>query len=415
MKRAVTIILAAFLMICLFPMSASAEEALKAPTVQYKLINHDEIALRWTEVEGADGYCVYRTDVETGKTVRYTEYIRNTTYDITGLKASTDYIFKVAAVSENDGQITFGKKSKGTALTTPDEWYYFQRLEYDSSKRKYKTVIECRHYNKTGMKIYNWHPLQNQFHKDNPNCKMEWNKIFQDHGYVYFELGGMYGSPHSSAYYLHRIKNDGSDLNKITGIFSNSEKKYDIVTNGKNEYVYDFDNAIAKNLTGDWAEYDYVKEQFNNYKTNPNDSWIVNYAYSSAHVRCYDGNSGVDNNCILIEEDCYFSGPAYDGKYVYFMSHPLYNITDKTASVVYRCNPDGSDLQSIMCIPKDMSFIYGDPNNGSIDLFYCDGEYLYNCVYGRMVSEENKDNYYTFYRIRLDDKRAMITHFHNLT
>ena len=68
MKKLVTTILAMLMLIWVFPISASAEETISAPkTVQYKLINHDKVALRWSKVEGADKYYIYLYNAETGK------------------------------------------------------------------------------------------------------------------------------------------------------------------------------------------------------------------------------------------------------------------------------------------------------------------------------------------------------------
>lgn len=169
MKKLIMVIFTAFLLICLFPMLASAEEVLKVPTVQYKLINHDEIALRWTEVEGADGYCIYRTDTETGKTVKYKNTVKGTTVEVKGLKAETEYIFQVAAVSESNEQTSIGRKSRGTNLTTPKEWYcnYYERtvgqrklrdcyIENYSKTIRQKFTFEKKYYAKELIYYKGW-------------------------------------------------------------------------------------------------------------------------------------------------------------------------------------------------------------------------------------------------------------------
>lgn len=131
-RKCIAVFLAAVCLIFVFPFSAGAE-GLKAPVVQFKLINHDEIALRWDGVNGADYYRIYRTDVETGKTVKYDKTVKETETNIKGLSAETDYIFKVAAVSEKDGEVIAEVKSVGTYITTPKEWYF-----------KYGTIKETR-------------------------------------------------------------------------------------------------------------------------------------------------------------------------------------------------------------------------------------------------------------------------------
>ena len=149
MKRILAVIFSVILIVMVFPAGVSAEETLKAPTVQHKLINHDKIALRWSKIEGADYYYVYRTDVDTGETVRYTKSFKGTSTQIDGLKAETDYIFKVAAVSEKDGQITVGKRSKGTKLTTPKEWYYSHTRSVDPDTNKIIYEYYKENYNKS--------------------------------------------------------------------------------------------------------------------------------------------------------------------------------------------------------------------------------------------------------------------------
>ena len=77
-KRAINILMLSVFMllaVMLMPVRVSAEtETDTAPTVMYKLINHDCIKLKWEEVTGADGYYIYRTDTGTGKTVKYKKY-----------------------------------------------------------------------------------------------------------------------------------------------------------------------------------------------------------------------------------------------------------------------------------------------------------------------------------------------------
>lgn len=429
MKKIIITVLSAVLLICLFPMSASAAEVLEEPVVQYKLINHDEIALRWTEVEGADGYCVYRTDVETGKTVKYKEIVKDTTFNATGLEPATDYIFKVAAVSENDGQIAFGKKSKGTALTTPDEWYYYfpnhMYLDEDDDDTELDFMMR-KHYDNTGEEVFNMADINKKIHNKVSHIYDDMSvyyNISNIDGYIYFVFWYSLDE-HSTSMLLCRMKNDGSDFEIVTYLCNDYDEKYYIFTDQKNsiQYIYEIANENANTFGGDAYSNEFALECFDDYKTNyietrPDgydyDAWeiyedINNGLTSAINSYYYDRyNKFHEKDQWYEENNVSFSGFARDDKYIYFFSEPLYNITDKSDTIVYRAKYDGSDLQKIITIPKDNSLIYGDPNNGSIQLFDCDGEYLYYYVYGKKASEINRNFYYTFYRININEKDAV--------
>lgn len=416
MKKIIITVLSAVLLICLFPMSASAEETLKAPTVQYKLINHDEIALRWTEVEGADGYCIYRTDVETGKTVKYKEIVTDTAFNATGLEQNTDYIFKVAAVCENDGRITFGKKSKGTAVTTPYEWYYDRRREIINGERKW--IEERRHYNNSGAEPFDISFLYEEFPEDEGD--LSFYTFFNINEYVYFKIMYLYAYSEEGEHCICRMKNDGSAPEVVMGIWDDDE--YYIIPDPESgiQYIYVIRNETAYSFSGEAYEYEYVLACFDNYIETPPE---IYYDYCDWHIH-EEIKKGLDSEINLYyydrdnkfqekdrwyeEKNVSFAGLGADDEYIYFLSEPLYKITDKTDTTVYRAKLDGSELQKIISIQKDDSFIYGNPHDGSIQVLGCDGDYLYYYLYGKKASEAyKKNNYTTFYRIKIDGKKAV--------
>ena len=192
MRKLLIAVLSLTLLIWVFPISATAEEALKAPTVQFKLIDYDQIALRWSKIDGADYYYVYRTDTETGKTVRYNKEITGTTVKINGLKAETDYIFKVSAVSEKDGQIIEGKRSKGTNVTTPSEWYYVSYGSTDPDTSEWEYHFYKENYSRTRRQ------------------RIELGTTMQNHAteLVYYN-GWIYGINNAGTY-IGRTKEDGT-------------------------------------------------------------------------------------------------------------------------------------------------------------------------------------------------------------
>lgn len=227
MKKVLAVIFAVIFIAVLFPLSASAEK-IKAPKVQFKLVNYDKIALRWNEVEGADYYRIYRTDVKTGKTVKYKNPIKKTEVNIKGLTAETEYIFKVAAVSEKNGEIITEVKSRGTHVTTPKEWYY----SYSATS--------------------NGHYWTYKYFKENYNKTIHTNIILKDIKYVeeftYYD-GWIYFISRNSGggYYVGRIREDGTDEEILfTGFGTGEGWNYRHKIQGDNMYLfrtlYDHDN-----------------------------------------------------------------------------------------------------------------------------------------------------------------------------
>ena len=131
------------ILFCAFAVNVSAEEtSLNAPVVQFKLINHDKIALKWDAVDGADGYLIYRTDVKTGKTYKYTSSVSDTKVTVAKLSPETEYVFSVVPIKKNGDDIIIGEKSSGTRLTTPKEWYCYGNYDVN-----YKTeTLNSRYY-----------------------------------------------------------------------------------------------------------------------------------------------------------------------------------------------------------------------------------------------------------------------------
>ena len=280
MKRVLAVFFSMIFIVISFPMGTSAEEALKAPTVQFKLIEHDQIALRWSKIDGADYYYVYRTDTETGKTVRYNKEITGTTIKICGLKAETDYIFKVAAVSENEGQITVGKKSKGTNVTTPKEWYYSHTRSVDSDTRKITYEYYKENYNKS---------IRKKLKKLTENEIGLADDVFSYDGLVYFVTE----FPHSNLYYgipssecLGRIREDGTDRKILYDGFGEGEGlsyRYDIYED--HMYVYHSSYWADENL----EDIDYKGEFFKISLKTGEVTTIYNPIDPSSSFDVYDG------------------------------------------------------------------------------------------------------------------------------
>ncbi len=126
-----------------------------APTVQYKLNNHDSISLKWNNIEGADAYYVFRTNTETGKKVRYTKPTSDTEITINNLSANTEYVFNIAPIKKKGNKVTVGRLSSGTKLTTPKEWYYYDASKVDTKNKRIESNFYRTDYAKTKKeKIY---------------------------------------------------------------------------------------------------------------------------------------------------------------------------------------------------------------------------------------------------------------------
>ena len=123
MKKFFAVIFAAIFIAVLFPLSASAEE-IKAPTVQYKILNHDKVSLKWSKVEGAESYYIYKRDDKTGKYIKKFE-VKSNKVTLKNLSPDTEYSYSVAAVKGGEKS----KSSNKVTFTTPSEWYYFHNWE----------------------------------------------------------------------------------------------------------------------------------------------------------------------------------------------------------------------------------------------------------------------------------------------
>ena len=150
MKKLIFTLMFSIILFCAFAVNVSAEEtALNAPVVQFKLINHDKIALKWDAVDGADGYIIYRTDVKTGKTYKYTSPVSDTKVTVAKLSPETEYVFSVVPIKKNGDDVTIGEKSSGTRLTTPKEWYCYGEYAIDTENEKIDSHYYRENYAKT--------------------------------------------------------------------------------------------------------------------------------------------------------------------------------------------------------------------------------------------------------------------------
>lgn len=94
-------------------------EKLSAPKNIKAAADSDKIVLTWDALNGAAGYRVYMYNAETGKYKAY-KSVRTAQCTIVGLKADTEYKFKIAALAESGGKYTAGTESDTVSVTTKD-------------------------------------------------------------------------------------------------------------------------------------------------------------------------------------------------------------------------------------------------------------------------------------------------------
>ena len=210
MKKILAVILAAIFIAVLFPLSAGAEE-IKAPTVQYKILNHDKVSLKWSKVEGAESYYIYKRDDKTGKYIKKFE-VKSNKVTLKNLSPDTEYSYSVAAVKGGEKS----KSSNKVTFTTPVEWY-LGKVEIEDDET-YTTRLQMvrRHYdgsNEEPFKINGYGYMADKVklyiddwiyfcHYTNTNPNIE--RVTVDGGYTEDDLISLY-----------KIKNDGTEAEEI--------------------------------------------------------------------------------------------------------------------------------------------------------------------------------------------------------
>ena len=104
------------------PNIAVAAEAagakLSAPSyADYIERTSDSVTLSWSSVKGADAYRIYKYDAAEKKFKAY-KTVYGTSYTVTGLKSSTQYKFRIAALKKSSGKYSAGKQSATIKVKT---------------------------------------------------------------------------------------------------------------------------------------------------------------------------------------------------------------------------------------------------------------------------------------------------------
>ena len=127
------LLLAVVFSLSTFTLASSAALAKVADLAVYN-IDDDEINLRWSKVDGADGYQVYVYNDTAKKWDKLPSTLR-TTYEVDDLVSAKTYKFRVRAYDKKTGGTVYSEYATITAATEPDE------VDYVKVSAKTKTSI----------------------------------------------------------------------------------------------------------------------------------------------------------------------------------------------------------------------------------------------------------------------------------
>lgn len=171
------ILILALVITCALPVFAFADEndntesvqqisyenqtTLAAPSnVKAKATGKTSIRLSWSAVEGADGYKVYRYSKEKDRYI-LVKTTSELSYKDTGLKPNRKKTYKVAAYTEDGGQMVLSSRSSKASATTKPRTIYVKAYAYTGGgytasglKAKKGVIAVDRSVIKLGTKVY---------------------------------------------------------------------------------------------------------------------------------------------------------------------------------------------------------------------------------------------------------------------
>lgn len=126
----------------------------KAETTTFTAVT-DAVRINWKEVEGADGYRVYRFDPETGKwkSIKTLGKGTVTTYRNSGLQAGINYSYKVKAFVRYNGEVYWGSASdEFITATDPVNVTFTKTTKTNNAIRVNWKSVDCSGYK---LQMYN--------------------------------------------------------------------------------------------------------------------------------------------------------------------------------------------------------------------------------------------------------------------
>lgn len=274
MKKILAVILASVFIAAAFSLTAGAE-GLKAPVLQYKVVNHDKVSLKWSKVEGAESYCIYKRDYKTGKYIKTFE-VKSNKVTLKNLSPDTEYSYSVAAVKDG----VKSKSSNKVTFTTPVEWYLEKAGIKDDKTNMTRSQMVRHHYDGSNKEPFEINGLTDEF-----------RVRFYIDDWIYFS---QYTNPNNEREYyegtyytqdnllsLYKMKNDGTEEEEIfpLGVYD----PYDVFIKHYENYV-----VFAVNQPGFNRE---KKSGLYIYSINDNKvtTVIESLNMNIENINCYDG------------------------------------------------------------------------------------------------------------------------------
>ena len=426
MKKVILFIFVIFLGIAFICIDVYAYGIIVSPVLQYKFVNHDEVQLRWNNVEDADKYYIYSYDFDK-MIYNMVGEVKTTQCRITKLEPTTKYRYAVAAV-KIVGEEEIQSEVKSTEFTTPDEWYYF----FDTSEKnlglfRYVDGIPVynddfifrQHYDGSGKEHFVFpdefeNSLRNMSESEEEidlyDLKFSYN-IVQYDGYVYFAVKYCVHME-DYEYLICRIKNDGSDFfvesdyNWLSYPYSIYPEAYGYA----NSYFFRIANCeeIVYSNYGYYENYTF-EDALNEYRYLKEDGeeklyldMLINRLESTVTVF-------PDNKKIIKKKWYNFSNIISDNKYIYFVGTPMVNVYElfgenNRDAVLYRVNADGTDVKEVGKIG-----FTSNSNYNQINLLAVDNSIVYYVV-KTLVPRQDRASFYqidSFYKYDLNNANGI--------
>ena len=394
-KRAINILMLSVFMllaVMLMPVRVSAEtETDTAPTVMYKLINHDCIKLKWDEVAGADGYYIYRTDTGTGKTVKYKSIVKGTDVTIKNLSAETEYIFYVEPISGKNGKMTVGQMSAGTKLTTPLEWYYSVTSNSKGHILENPNIIFRYHYNDTSEEIIDSSELVKSINTLISDCCTKLDDELSE------EFFGETKTEHIS-----RVKNSCWIIEKAQTedyVYFDLFFEDPLQDNEILHFIIQTQNNVRDVKFFPARDFNNQKELFLKGKNFRTEVHYFNSEYKDDVYSVFYINTDSKNFKIIFDKDNYlFTNLVSNNNYIYFIAEPVNLQFNKTKCILYCYDCDDNSISELCKFSPIEDIKFSDHYKISIDLISCNIDY---CSYHVSFINSDKNIKHSFYSLSL--------------
>lgn len=365
-KKYIAMFLAAVCIAFVFPLSVSAAEALDVLVLQYKIVNHDKVSLKWSKVEGAESYYIYKRDDKTGKYIKKFE-VKSNKITLKNLSPDTEYSYSVVAVKGGEKS----KSSNKVTFTTPGEWYYScDRTDLENGYQGYR-----EHYDGSGRE------------KNDMGVNISWynKQLYHDCWIYYIDVydeemryaDGYVGKT------LYKVKNDGTE-NKWLYSFGEqdiekiyvSDNNVFLLSHEKEEYYDDINDYDG------WSVYECGLYKISLDGKEHDKLYFMTYTEKNhiKHITNYIVDFTITADSIYYVEYSEKEG-AFTDKGTVEKSDYCYKL--------YKMNIDGTDIKFIAKLDD-----YGTQGRSSENSLYFRNDYVYYTTYS--------DGFYGLKRLSLD-------------